>query len=34
VDRVDEPNAVLVAAARDRADLVLDLTDWGGGFPH
>ncbi len=28
VDRVDEPNAVLVEAAADRADLVLDLTGW------
>ncbi|MFC6288233.1 nucleoside/nucleotide kinase family protein [Nocardioides sp. GCM10027113] len=28
VDRVDEPNARLVEAARDRADLVLDLTGW------
>jgi pantothenate kinase len=28
VSRVDEPNARLVAAAADRADLVVDLTDW------
>jgi pantothenate kinase len=28
VERVDEPNAVLVEAARPHADLVLDLTDW------
>jgi len=28
VARVDEPNARLVAAAADRADLVLDLTAW------
>ena len=28
VDRVDAANAVLVEAARDRADLVVDLTDW------
>jgi pantothenate kinase len=28
VDRVDEPNAHLVQASRDRADLVLDLTEW------
>lgn len=28
VERVDEPNARLVEAARDRADLVLDLTGW------
>ena len=28
VDRVDRPNGVLVEAARTRADLVLDLTDW------
>jgi pantothenate kinase len=28
VDRVDQPNAVLVEAASSRADLVLDLTDW------
>jgi pantothenate kinase len=27
-ERVDEPNARLVEAARDRADLVLDLTGW------
>jgi pantothenate kinase len=30
VERVDEPNAVLVEAARHRADLVLDLTRWRG----
>jgi len=30
VDRVDEPNAVLVEAASARADVVLDLTDWHG----
>ena len=28
VERVDQPNAVLVEAAAHRADLVLDLTDW------
>lgn len=28
VERVDEPNARLVQAAADRADLVLDLTGW------
>jgi len=28
VNRVDEPNALLVEAARDSADLLLDLTDW------
>ena len=28
VARVDQPNAVLVEAAAERADLVLDLTDW------
>jgi pantothenate kinase len=28
VERVDEPNARLVAATRDRADLVVDLTGW------
>jgi pantothenate kinase len=28
VERVDQPNAVLVEAAASRADLVLDLTDW------
>jgi pantothenate kinase len=28
VERVDQPNAVLVEAAACRADLVLDLTDW------
>jgi pantothenate kinase len=28
VERVDRPNGVLVEAARHRADLVLDLTDW------
>jgi pantothenate kinase len=33
VERVDEPNARLVAAARDRADLVVDLTDWSGRPP-
>jgi pantothenate kinase len=31
VDRVDRPNGVLIEAARTRADLVLDLTDWAGG---
>jgi pantothenate kinase len=30
VDRVDEPNATLVESARSRADLVLDVTGWGG----
>lgn len=30
VERVDQPNAVLVEAARQRADLVLDLTAWRG----
>ena len=33
VDRVDQPNAALVEAARPRADLVLDLAGWGGTFP-
>ncbi|MDQ0736897.1 nucleoside/nucleotide kinase family protein [Arthrobacter agilis] len=28
VRRVDEPNGVLVAATRDRADRVLDVSDW------
>jgi pantothenate kinase len=28
VERVDQPNAVLVESAASRADLVLDLTDW------
>ncbi|MGK2876519.1 MAG: nucleoside/nucleotide kinase family protein [Nocardioides sp.] len=28
VARVDQPNAVLVEAAAERADVVLDLTDW------
>jgi len=28
VERVDQPNALLVEAVADRADLVLDLTDW------
>jgi len=28
VARVDQPNAELVEAAAERADLVLDLTDW------
>ena len=28
VERVDQPNAVLVEAAATRADLVLDLSDW------
>jgi pantothenate kinase len=28
VERVDQPNAVLVEAASSRADLVLDLTTW------
>ena len=30
VARVDQPNAVLVEAAAERADRVLDLTDWAG----
>lgn len=30
VERVDEPNARLVEACADRADLVLDLTGWDG----
>ncbi len=30
VDRVDEPNARLVQAARGVADRVVDLTDWDG----
>lgn len=34
VDRVDEPNAALVEAARDRADLVLDLTAWDAAPPR
>ena len=33
VDRVDQPNAALVEAARQRADVVLDLTGWAGTFP-
>ncbi len=36
VSAVDDPNATLVEAARDRADLVLDLTAWrpaGGSGP-
>jgi pantothenate kinase len=28
VRRVDQPNAVLIESARDRADLVLDLSHW------
>ena len=32
VDRVDEPNAALIDAARHRADLVLDLAGWAGTF--
>lgn len=31
VRRVDQPNAVLIESARDRADLVLDLSHWAGG---
>jgi pantothenate kinase len=31
VARVDQPNAVLVEAAAERADRVLDLTDYPGG---
>jgi pantothenate kinase len=30
VERVDQPNARLVEAARERADLILDLTRWRG----
>ena len=32
VDRVDEPNAALIDAARHRADLVLELAGWAGTF--
>jgi pantothenate kinase len=31
VERVDQPNAVLVEAAADRADRVVDLTGWRAG---
>jgi len=31
VESVDQPNALLVEAAADRADLVLDLSDWVPG---
>ncbi len=31
VDRVDQPNADLVEAARHRADVVLDLAGWSAG---
>lgn len=35
VERVDEPNARLVEAAAERADLVIDLTGWDpSGDPH
>jgi pantothenate kinase len=30
VNRVDQPNAALIERVRDRADLVLDLSDWNG----
>ena len=30
VRRVDQPNAEVVEAAANRADVVLDLTDWSG----
>jgi hypothetical protein len=30
VQRVDEPNARLVAATRENAHRVIDLTDWDG----
>jgi len=34
VERVDQPNAALVEAARARADVVLDLAGWGAaGVP-
>ena len=32
VERVDQPNAVLVEAAAHRADLILDVTSWGGSL--
>lgn len=32
-ERVDAPNARLVEAARDRADLVVDLSGWPGDWP-
>lgn len=34
VERVDEPNSVLVEASAGRADLVLDLTAWAGVLPR
>jgi len=33
-ERVDEPNARLVASTRDAADLVVDVTDWAGVVPR
>ena len=33
VATVDQPNAGLVQAARTRADLVIDVTDWSGRVP-
>ena len=33
VSRVDQPNAELVEAAADIADVVLDLSDWSGCLP-
>ncbi len=33
VDRVDQPNARLVEAAADRADVILDLSAWLGQLP-
>ena len=32
VERVDQPNAVLVEVAEHRADLILDVTSWGGSL--
>jgi len=31
VERVDQANAARIEAARERADLVLDLTGWASG---
>ncbi len=33
VDRVDEPNARLITASAQRADVVLDLSSWRGTVP-
>jgi pantothenate kinase len=34
VDQVDEPNALLIASTRHRADVLVDVTEWTGVLPR